>query len=54
MDLTSSQVCDLAKPFAKMLDSIAKFYEDPKVQKEFEEWHLKKFGRKPTEGVWAK
>ena len=49
IELTSSQVTDLAKPFTNMLDSITKFYENPKVKKEFEEWHLKKFGRKPNE-----
>ena len=48
LNLTSLQVSELAKPFANMLDSIAKFYENPQVKKEFEEWHLKKFGRKPT------
>ena len=49
IELTSSQVTDLAKPFINMLDSIAKFYENPKVKKGFEEWHLKKFGCKPNE-----
>ena len=47
IDLTESQVVDLAKPFSKMVDSIVKFYENPKVKKDFEEWHMKKFGRKP-------
>ena len=47
IDLTESQITDLAKPFSKMLDSITKFYENPKVKKDFEEWHMKKFGRKP-------
>ena len=49
IELTPSQVTDLAKPFTKMLDSITKFYENPKVKKDFEAWHLKKFGRKPNE-----
>lgn len=50
IDLTPSQVTDLAKPFTNMLDSIAKFYETPEVKKGFEEWHIKKFGCKPKEG----
>lgn len=49
IDLTSLQVTELAKPFTNILDSIAKFYENPTVKKGFEEWHLKKFGRKPNE-----
>ena len=49
LDLASSQVNELAKPFIGMIDSITKFYENPKVKKGFEEWHLKKFGRKPDE-----
>jgi hypothetical protein len=49
LDLTSSQITDLAKPFTNMIESITKFYENPKVKKGFEEWHLKKFGRKPNE-----
>ena len=49
LDLTSYQVNELAKPFMGMIDSITKFYENPKVKKGFEEWHLKKFGRKPNE-----
>lgn len=48
IDLTPSQVTDLAKPFTNMIESITKFYENPKVKKGFEEWHLKKFGCKPT------
>jgi hypothetical protein len=49
LKLTDSQVTDLAKPLAGMLDTIAKFYENPEVKKGFEEWHLKKFGCKPNE-----
>lgn len=46
--LTEYQVTDLAKPLVGMIDTIAKFYENPEVKKGFEEWHLKKFGCKPT------
>ena len=47
INLTDSQVTDLAKPFTGMLDSISKFYENPNNKKGFREWHLKKFGCEP-------
>jgi hypothetical protein len=47
INLTHTQVNDLAKPFASMLDSISKFYENPKNEKGFREWHLKKYGCEP-------
>jgi hypothetical protein len=49
LDLTSFQATELAYHFVTMFDSITKFFEDPKVKKDFEEWHLRKFGRKPNE-----
>lgn len=47
--LTPSQVTDLAKPIASMVETIAKFYENPEHMKGFREWHLRKFGCEPTE-----
>lgn len=47
IELTSSQVTDLANPFVSMIDNISKFYENPNNEKGFLEWHLKKFGCEP-------
>ena len=49
INLTSSQVTELANPFTKMLDSISEFYKNPKNEKDFQEWHLKKFGCEPDD-----
>ena len=48
-NLTSSQVTDLAKPFVDTLETFAKYFENPEVEKGFKEWHLKKFGCEPKE-----
>ena len=47
INLTSSQITELANPFKGMLDSISEFYENPNNEKGFREWHLKKFGCEP-------
>lgn len=49
MLLNNEQVTELAKPFAKMLDSMREFYDDPENKQKYREWHLKKYGREPSE-----
>ena len=44
INLTKGQVENLARPIARMGDAIMSWYDDPKNQKGYEEWHLKKYG----------
>lgn len=49
--LSERQVSELAKFSAKMVDSIIEFYQDEQNMKEYQDWHLKKYGRLPDEKV---
>ena len=49
--LSERQVSELAKFSAKMVDSIIEFYQDEQNMKEYQNWHLKKYGRLPEEKV---
>lgn len=51
IQLTPTQVTDLAKPIVRMVDTISKFYENPDNMKGFREWHIRKYGCEPKEGV---
>lgn len=48
MKLTDNQITELAKNLA---DSIREFYENPQNAKEYQEWHLKKYGYLPGEAI---
>ena len=47
MQLENAQITELAKPFAAMADSIMELFNDPKINEQYHEWHLKKYGRLP-------
>lgn len=47
MQLDNAIVTELAKPFAKMANSLRDFYNDPQNLKQYREWHLKKYGCLP-------
>ena len=49
MQLENTQVIDLAKPFAKMVDSLKEFYNNPENKRKYREWYLKKYGCEPKE-----
>ena len=49
MLLNNEQVIELAQPFAKMLDSMREFYNDPENKQKYREWYLKKYGCEPKE-----
>lgn len=41
INLSSQQVEDLARPFVSMVDRIKAFYEDPKNERDFQEFFAK-------------
>ena len=45
-DLNNAQADTLARFF--LGDAINKFYDDPKNEEAYREWHLKKYGEYPT------
>lgn len=47
MQLENTQIIELAKPFAKMVESINEFYNDPENKRKYKEWYLKKYGCEP-------
>lgn len=49
--LSKHQVEDLARPFVSMVDRIKAFYEDPKNERDFQEWYLKEYGHPAPGGV---
>lgn len=49
--LSERQVSELAKFSAKMVDSMIEFYQDSQNMKEYQDWHLKKYGCLPEEKV---
>ena len=49
--LSKHQVEDLARPFVSMVDRIKAFYEDPKNERDFQEWYLREYGHPAPEGV---
>lgn len=49
MLLSQSQVVDLASPLGGMRKMVEEFFKDPKNQKKYQEWYLKKYGCKPKE-----
>ena len=46
MLLTDNQINELARNIS---DSIKSFYDDPKNQKAYQEWYLKRYGCLPEE-----
>lgn len=44
MQLDERQVMELAKPFAKMTDTLTEFYNNPENMKKYREWYLRKYG----------
>lgn len=49
--LSQWQIEDLARPFVSMVDRIEAFYQDPKNERDFQEWYLKRYGHPAPEGV---
>ena len=49
--LNTTQVTELAKSFVGMVDTLREFFEDPQVKKDYEEWHIKKYGCMPENEV---
>ena len=49
MQLENAQITELARPIAKMADSIREFFNDSENKKKYREWYLKKYGCEPTE-----
>ena len=47
MQLSQSQVVDLAGHFVGIRDELEKFFDDPNNQKAYREWHRKKYGHEP-------
>jgi hypothetical protein len=48
MELKEKQIEELARG---MVDSLRDFFNDPHNQKQYQEWHLKKYGCLPGEQV---
>ena len=49
--LDEFQINELADFPKSMVDSIIAFYQDPQNMKEYQDWHLKKYGYLPEEQV---
>lgn len=49
--LSRQQIEDLARPFVSMVDRIKAFYEDPKNERNFQDWYLKEYGHPAPERV---
>lgn len=50
-DLSSSQVNDLARLIAGMVEKIMTYYQDPENERAFQEWYLRKYGHPAPDGV---
>jgi len=51
VELSQSQISNLAKPIVGMAQAIQDFYKDPQNEKAYREWYLKKYGHEPTDEV---
>lgn len=51
MQLNEKQIEELAGAFTKMVDSMREFFNDPQNKKQYQEWHLKKYGYMPEEAI---
>lgn len=49
MILEDKQVTELAKGCASLVNSIGEFFDDPQNRKNYNEWHLRKYGFLPKE-----
>lgn len=49
--LNTTQVTELAKTFVGMVDTLTEFFANPQVKKDYEEWHMKKYGCMPESEV---
>ncbi len=47
VELSTAQIETLAKPFVRMVETIKGFYENPKNEKAYRDWYLKKYGHEP-------
>lgn len=51
IELSSSQITNLAKPIVGMVQTIADFYKDPQNEKAYREWYIRKYGHEPKDEV---
>ena len=51
MELNTTQITNLARPFVGMVGQIGEFFKDPQNQQAFREWHLSKYGCYPKDEV---
>lgn len=51
VELSQSQITNLAKPIVGMAQVIQDFYKDPRNEKRYREWYLHKYGHEPTDEV---
>lgn len=49
MELTQSQVTELARHFVEIREELERYYSIPENKQAFEKWHLEKYGCKPEE-----
>lgn len=50
-NLSSSQVYNLARPIAGMMEKIIAYYQDPENERAFQEWYLERYGHPAPDGV---
>ena len=51
MQITQSQVADLAYHFIEIKDILEKFFDDPENQQAYRKWHREKYGCEPETEV---
>lgn len=51
VELSQSQMTNLAKPIVGMAQVIQDFYKDPRNEKRYREWYLHKYGHEPKDEV---
>lgn len=42
--LSKQQIEDLARPFVGMVERIEAYFDDPKNERDYQEWYLQKYG----------
>ncbi len=51
VELSPSQIANLAKPLVGMVQTIADFYKNPQNEQAYREWYIKKYGHEPKDEV---
>lgn len=51
--LTHEQIKDIAKTVAIIDQTIAGFFDDPNIEKAYQDWYFKKYGHHEKESTYA-